>query len=137
MSIILIQKYKNIKGVFKTPFYFCTFCDKLSVLKFKGDNVDSVFDRIYNVVSQIPKGKVATYGQVASLAGNPRWARVVGYALHNNPDGDKYPCYKVVNSSGKLSPGYAFGGIEAQKGRLEADGITVENNKVSLKIHGI
>ncbi len=45
-----------------------------------------VFERIYEVVRRIPYGKVATYGQVAAMAGNPRWARVVGYALHVNPD---------------------------------------------------
>lgn len=44
------------------------------------------FERIYAVVKQIPYGKVATYGQIAALAGNPRWSRVVGYALHVNPD---------------------------------------------------
>ncbi len=56
-----------------------------------------VFDRIYDVVKQIPKGRVATYGQVAAMAGNPRWARVVGYALHSNPDPEHIPCYRVVN----------------------------------------
>lgn len=47
---------------------------------------DTVFEKIYKVVRKIPRGKVATYGQIAALAGNPRWARVVGYALHVNPD---------------------------------------------------
>ena len=55
------------------------------------------FDRIYAVVRRIPPGKVATYGQVALLAGNPRWSRVVGYALHVNPDPAGIPCFRVVN----------------------------------------
>lgn len=53
------------------------------------------FDRIYDVVRKIPSGKVATYGQVAELAGNKKWSRVVGYALHANPDPDHIPCYRV------------------------------------------
>ena len=60
----------------------------------------TVFEKIYEVVCQIPKGKVATYGQVALLAGNPRWARVVGYALHNNPKPIVIPCHRVVKSNG-------------------------------------
>ena len=92
--------------------------------------------RVYELLTEIPEGKVITYGQLAEIMGNKKWARAVGKALHDNPDGDKYPCYKVVNSRGELSPCYAFGGIEAQKHRLEADGITVENNKVCLKIYG-
>ena len=51
---------------------------------------------------------------------------------HKNPDGDKYPCYKVVNRKGKLSSAYAFGGIDEQKRRLEAEGVSVENGKVDL-----
>ena len=93
-------------------------------------------DKLYNLLTEIPKGKVVTYGILAEKLGNKRWARAVGNALHDNPDGDKYPCYKVVSSSGKLSPCYAFGGIEAQKSRLLADGIKVENYKVNLKTYG-
>ncbi len=89
--------------------------------------------RVYELLTLIPKGKVVTYGQLAELMGSRSFARAVGNALHTNPDGDKYPCYKVVNSSGKLSNNYAFGGIEEQKRRLEADGITVNNNRVDLK----
>lgn len=51
----------------------------------------NAFDRIYAVVRRIPRGRVATYGQVALLAGNPRWSRVVGYALHVNPDPEGIP----------------------------------------------
>ena len=58
------------------------------------------YERIYAVVRSIPRGTVATYGQVARLAGNPRWARVVGYALHVNPDPEGIPCYRVVDRNG-------------------------------------
>ena len=61
------------------------------------------FERIYAVVKKIPRGTVASYGQVALLAGNPRWARVVGYALHANPDPEGIPCYRVVTKDGRTS----------------------------------
>ncbi len=99
----------------------------------------SGFDKrkVYEILTRIPRGKVTTYGQIAEMLGNKHFAQSVGNALHSNPDGDKYPCYKVVNSQGKLSSNYAFGGIKEQKRRLEADGIRVENNKVDLKIFGM
>jgi O-6-methylguanine DNA methyltransferase len=88
--------------------------------------------KIYTYLQTIPKGKVVTYGQIAQALGNPKLARAVGNALHNNPDPGKYPCYKVVNAKGKLSANFAFGGPEGQKSRLEADGIEVKENKVDL-----
>lgn len=90
-------------------------------------------NRIYTYLTTIPKGKVTTYGQIAEYLGNKRLARAVGNALHKNPDGDKYPCYKVVNSKGQLSTAYAFGGIEEQKRRLEADGIEITDYTVDLE----
>ena len=102
-------------------------------IEFKGDYVDSVFDRIYNVVSQIPKGKVATYGQVAQLAGNKRWARVVGYALHNNPDQSKIPCHRVVNRDGKVAKAFVFGGENEQIRLLQSEGVEVVEGKVDLE----
>ena len=81
------------------------------------------FARIYAVVRCIPRGCVATYGTVAMLAGNPRWARVVGYALHANPDPEGIPCYRVVNREGRTSPAFAFGGEDVQRRLLEADGV--------------
>ncbi|MGN0686753.1 MAG: MGMT family protein [Oscillospiraceae bacterium] len=85
----------------------------------------SVFELIYQQVRRIPRGKVATYGQIAMLAGNPRWARVVGYALHANPDPDGIPCYRVVNRMGKVSEAFAFGGSLRQAELLQKDGIEV------------
>lgn len=81
------------------------------------------FERIYEVVRAIPRGAVASYGQVARLAGNPRWARVVGYALHVNPDPEETPCYRVVTKDGRTSPAFAFGGSDIQRAMLEADGV--------------
>ena len=81
------------------------------------------YARIYAVVRAIPRGKVATYGQVARLAGNPRWSRVVGYALHVNPDPEGIPSYRVVDQMGRTSKAFAFGGSDVQRALLEADGV--------------
>ena len=89
--------------------------------------------RVYETVRQIPEGRVSTYGQIAMLAGYPGAARAVGNALHKNPDGDRTPCYRVVNSCGKLSEAFVFGGINTQKQKLENDGIPVPNMRVDLK----
>lgn len=93
--------------------------------------------RIYEAVKRIPRGKVATYGQVAEMAGDKKMARAVGNALHNNPDPEHIPCYRVVNSKGELAGEFAFGGEGAQARLLEADGIEVINGKVDLKKYGI
>lgn len=66
-------------------------------------DTDSPTWRIYEAVKRIPKGHVATYGQVAEMAGNAKMSRAVGNALHKNPDPDNIPCYRVVNAKGKLS----------------------------------
>ncbi len=98
----------------------------------------SVFERIYAVVETIPRGRVATYGQVALLAGNPRWARVVGYALHNNPRPGEIPCHRVVNREGKVAAAFAFGGGATQRALLESEGIVFEaDGRVDLKKYGI
>ncbi len=83
----------------------------------------TVFDKIYEVVKTIPRGRVATYGQVALLAGNPRWARVVGYALHNNPRPGVIPCHRVVNRDGRVAAAFAFGGGDIQRSLLESEGV--------------
>lgn len=98
----------------------------------------SVFEKIYRVVKQIPYGRVATYGQVAMLAGNPRWARVVGYALHNNPDPQNIPCYRVVNREGRVAPAFAFGGSDIQRELLEKEGVVFESDgHIDLEKYGI
>lgn len=90
-------------------------------------------DETYEYLTLIPKGKVVTYGQIAEHLGNRGLARVVGHILHNNPSEELFPCYKVVNSAGKLAPSFVFGGIDEQKRRLERDGIEVVGDKVDLK----
>ena len=98
----------------------------------------NTFEKIYEVVKSIPKGKVATYGQVALLAGNPRWARVVGYALHINPEPGIIPCHRVVNREGKVAPGFAFGGEGIQRQLLESEGIVFETDgRIDLEKYSI
>lgn len=97
----------------------------------------TVFSKIYEVVCKIPKGNVATYGQVATLAGNPRWARVVGYALHNNPAPEIIPCHRVVNREGRTAEAFVFGGGDAQRRLLEEEGIIFEKDgSVDLQKYG-
>ena len=98
---------------------------------------DSPTKRIYEAVKTIPKGKVATYGKVAELAGNPRMSRSVGNALHHNPDPEHIPGYRVVNAKGELAGAFAFGGEHVQEELLKADGIEVVNGRVDLKKFGI
>lgn len=97
----------------------------------------SVFEKIYEVVKRIPNGKVTTYGYVAMLAGNPRWSRVVGYALHNNPAPGIIPCHRVVNREGKVAEAFVFGGGDTQRAMLENEGIVFEKDgTVDLKKYG-
>lgn len=98
---------------------------------------DSPTKRIYEAVKKIPKGKVATYGQVAELAGNKKMSRAVGNALHKNPDPDHIPCFRVVNSKGELAGAFAFGGEKVQEQLLFADGVEVVDGKVDLKKYGM
>lgn len=98
---------------------------------------DSPTKRIYEAVKKIPRGQVATYGQVAELAGDKKMARAVGNALHRNPDPEHIPCYRVVNAKGELAGEFAFGGAGKQAAILEADGIEVINGKVDLTKYGI
>mgnify|MGYP003305258672 FL=1 len=98
----------------------------------------NTFEKIYEIVKSIPEGKVATYGQVALLAGNPRWARVVGYALHVNPEPGTIPCHRVVNREGKVAPGFAFGGEGVQRQLLESEGIVFEpDGRINLEKYSI
>lgn len=86
--------------------------------------MDSFFDRAYEVVRQIPPGRVASYGQVARLMGEPRKARFVGFAMHASPGmAAGVPCHRVVFADGRLAPGFAFGGPGAQRRLLEEEGV--------------
>ena len=95
---------------------------------------EGFFRDVYDMVRQIPEGRVATYGQVARLVGWPRRARYVGFAMHASPGMDGgVPCHRVVFADGSLPPGYAFGGPEAQRRLLEAEGVGfLANGKVDL-----
>lgn len=87
------------------------------------DGEKNTFEKIYDVVKMIPEGSVASYGQVAEIAGNPRWSRVVGYALHSNPDPEHIPCHRVVTKDGRVSDAFAFGGENEQVRRLKEEGV--------------
>ena len=94
----------------------------------------SFYQEIYELVRQIPKGKVTTYGNIAKMLGRPRSSRVVGYALHVNPQPQTIPCHRVVNREGRLAPGFTFGGPDAQKQLLENEGVVVGSDDcVDLK----
>ena len=88
------------------------------------------FEEVYKIVRQIPKGKVATYGQVAKMIGQPAKSKIVGWALHSNPYKSTVPCHRVVNRNGELSGGFAFGGAEAQKKLLEDEGIIFDESGI-------
>lgn len=93
----------------------------------------TLYEKIYDAVLEIPYGKVATYGQIAVMAGNRNYARIVGNALHRNPAPNIIPCYRVVNAKGRLAPSFAFGGENTQKQLLESEGIEVVDGFVDLK----
>ena len=94
------------------------------------------FEKIYKVVAKIPKGKVATYGQVAKLSGVNN-ARVVGFALHANKNPKEIPCHRVIKSNGELAKGYAFGGMEKQKEELIKEGISFTGNTIDVSRFGL
>src|SRR3990172_8924315 len=91
------------------------------------------FRKVYDVVRKIPKGKVATYGQLAEMIGT-RDARKVGFALHANSD-PKTPCHRVVNKDGRLAPNFAFDGPREQRRRLMKEGVGFIEERVDLKKH--
>jgi len=95
-------------------------------------NNTNISDRVYEIVIQIPEGKVTTYGRVAANCGikNPR---LVGHILHKNPDSGKIPCHRVVNFQGRLAPEYAFGGADIQEQKLKYEGVIFSNSMVDLE----
>ncbi len=93
-------------------------------------------ERIWQVVSQIPKGKVASYGQVARLAQLPGYARYVGYVMKNLPAGSTLPWYRVVNSRGAISFKPGSRQYQEQKSRLEAEGVVFIKGRFSMARYG-
>ena len=96
---------------------------RLSAYKVEHMDREGFFERVYTMVEQIPRGMVATYGQIARLIGEPRRARYVGFALHANPRPGIVPCHRVVFADGSLCEGFAFGGIDVQRNLLEEEGV--------------
>lgn len=88
--------------------------------------------RIYDVVRRIPRGRVATYGQVAALAGAPRHARQVGYALYDTPSGTSLPWHRVINARGEVSPRAEPGWEGFQRELLEAEGVEFRRGRIDL-----
>ncbi len=96
-----------------------------------------LYDKIYEIVEQIPKGKVTNYGTIAMLCGNPKASRAVGFALHQNPKPGIIPCHRVVFKDGSLCTGFAFGGFDAQKKLLLDEGVHfLPDGRVDLKSSG-
>ncbi len=95
---------------------------------------DSPTKRIYEAVKKIPIGCVATYAQIAEVAGDRKMARAVGNALHKNPDPASIPCHRVVNAKGELAGEYVFGGAWKQAERLRSEGVEVVDGKVDLSL---
>lgn len=96
----------------------------------------NTFEKIYDIIRQIPYGKVASYGQIAELAGNRRWARVVGYALHAVPYGSDIPCHRVVAKDGRVSPAFGMndtGDLSRQVELLEEEGVEFVDGLVDMK----
>ena len=92
--------------------------------------MSSFFDSVYDMVRQIPPGRVASYGDIARLLGEPRKARFVGFAMHASPGmAGGVPCHRVVFRDGGLAPGFAFGGPGEQRRMLEAEGVTFADDE--------
>lgn len=84
---------------------------------------EGFFRRVYALVARIPRGRVATYGQIARMLGAPRSARIVGWAMHGNPHGSRVPCHRVVQQGGSCSPNFMVGDPGAQRRLLEREGV--------------
>lgn len=96
----------------------------------------NTFEQIYDIIQQIPYGKVASYGQIAELAGNRRWSRVVGYALHAVPSGSEMPCHRVVTKDGRVSTAFGMtdtGDRSRQMELLEKEGVKFIDGHVDMK----
>ena len=98
---------------------------------------NSLYETIYEIVRKIPKGKVATYGQVARLCGLRQHARLVGYALHNLKPNSGVPWHRVINSKGMISFPKTAPAYQHQKDLLEEEGIVFKNEKVNLGTQGV
>jgi O-6-methylguanine DNA methyltransferase len=96
--------------------------------------INLTFQKIYDVVKSIPPGKVSTYGHISKELGL-KSPRIIGLALHNNPDQKSIPCHRVVNAKGELSKHFAFGGDKAQKHLLEKEGVQFYKGRIDLSLY--
>lgn len=96
--------------------------------------ITSFKDKVYELTRQIPKGKVATYGQLAKLAGNPKGQRAVGMFMRTNPDAPQTPCHRVVAANGSLTGYSGVGGINQKKKMLISEGVSFKKDKVDMTI---
>ena len=115
------MKNERIRGLLRRMAVCLT--RKESFRIYKGLWMNRFYADVYEIVARIPAGKVATYGQIASMLGNPLAARQVGYAMSAAPEDSEIPCHRVVNRKGEMLSGIAFGGAAAQRKRLEAEGV--------------
>ena len=89
---------------------------------------EQFFESVYRAVSAIPRGRVASYGQIARAIDRPRASRIVGYALHRNPRPGIIPCHRVLFKNGATTPAFAFGGEDVQRALLESEGVEFDEN---------
>ena len=100
----------------------------------EGGKIMTFYEKMRLVCLCIPRGKVATYGQIAAAIGNKRLARVVGYALHVNPKPGIIPCHRVVKRDGEVSSAFAFGGANRQVALLRDEGVGfLDDSHVDMK----
>jgi O-6-methylguanine DNA methyltransferase len=96
----------------------------------------ALFDRVWSIAAQVPRGKVTTYGAIARALGSPGAARTVGWAMRAAPARSGLPCHRVVNVRGELSPEDTFGGPGVQRSLLESEGVTFDvQGRVDMKRH--
>ncbi len=92
-------------------------------------------EQVYEYVKKVPCGKVTTYGDIARALGAPRASRIVGRALHFNPQPGIIPCHRVVFRDGSLADSFAFGGREVQRAVLESEGVEITDFTVNMSKH--
>ena len=97
-------------------------------------SINSFYDKVYNIVRQVPYGLVVTYGQVAVILGCPHAARAVGYAMHMTPHGQGIPWHRVINAQGRISIRGDVYAAQIQRSLLESEGVAFDgDDRVNLK----